>query len=119
MNEKAIAIANKLNCCVPSTPAQLLKTSTTAGTPVAVAATRTYFRQAIFIGRKTLDGQDASGDNTSDVVLGFSSANDEQPIVVQPGATYVLACANGEKWDFSELYLDITTSGDGVAIIYS
>lgn len=119
MNEKAIALVSNLNCCQPGTPLQLLKTSTTAGTPVALVATRTYFRQAVFIGRKTLDGRDAVGDNTSAVVLGFDSAAAKQPIVIQSGQTYVLAATNGEKWNLAELYLDVTTSGDGVAFYYS
>lgn len=118
MGDKAIAIASNLNACVPSTPLQITQTSTTPGTPVAISATRLYFRQAIILGRKTLDGLGLD-DNADPVVVGFDSAAGKQPIAISPGATYVLQPTPGEKWDFADLYLDVTTSGDGVAIIYS
>ena len=114
--QKTIAIANDINCCVGSVPVQLLKTKAAAASvPEAITATRNYFRQAILIGKKALAGTD----NASAVYLGFSSAAAEQPIVIDPNGTYVLAPANGEKWNLADLYLDTDADGDGVVIIYS
>lgn len=115
MGDKAIAIASDIKCCVPATPAQFVKTVAAAGTPEALTASRTYFRQAIFKAVKALAGTA----NTGDVKLGFASPVNEQPIVLTPGDTYVLQPTPGEKWDFATLYLDAATNGDGVVVIYS
>lgn len=110
----AQAIANGVDYCIPCTPVQILKTIAAAATAEKLSATQKYFRQAILVAKKDLAGTD----NTGAVYLGRSSAANEQPIVIQPGGSYVLEPPNGAKFDLSDWYLDADTNDDGVVILY-
>lgn len=117
-SSSSTAIANNISSCIASTPSQILKTNGTPGTPVALTAAQTYFRKAIIIAQKTLDGL-AGAANTGNVAIGASGTAAQQPILLTPGDSYVIDAPIGGKYDFRNFYLDVANAGDGVVVIYS
>jgi len=98
-----------------TTPQQFVKTSSTPATPVALSATSKLFQRATIIALKTLAG----GTNSGNVNLGASSTVNQQPYVLEPGDEIVLEAPIGKQWNFTDWYLDVANSGDGVVVIYS
>lgn len=96
-------------------PAQFAKTSVTPGTPVALAAASTTFQRATIIAKKSLSGTA----NAGDVKIGASASANQQPFTLSPGDEISLEAPFGKKWNFTNWYLDVATSGDGVVVIYS
>ena len=94
-------------------PTQIIKIVTAAGTPEAIAADGTYFRQATIIGKKS-----ARTNNTSAVYLGVSSTNDTQAITIQPGESQTISMPREGMGDLNDWYIDVETAGDGVIVIY-
>lgn len=92
---------------------QLVKTSTTPGTPVALVATDTYCQQAVIFGYKAL----ARTANTGDVYLGLSATASQQPLVLKSEESYLLG-GQMKRLNLAELYLDVANSGDGVVVMY-
>lgn len=57
--------------------------------------------------------------NTTAVHVGFSSANGEQGITIDPGAAIVIKDATLRRTlSVSNIWLDVTTANDGVVVIY-
>lgn len=110
-----VAIANNIHNCVLCTPGQFVITTTgVAGiTPLTTAAT--HFRKAILMAKKDLTGTD----NADIVALGPSAEANEQPIVLQPGDSYVLEAPLGAKWDFRDWNFLVAADNDGLVVIYS
>lgn len=108
------AIINDINYCKLATPLELLKTTTVAASPVAIASTQTFFRFALLMGCKALDGTL----NTGVVKVGASATASQQPITINPGDTYVLQAPVGAKFDFQSWYLAVASDNDGVVAIY-
>lgn len=108
------AIANDIAACIVATPAQFLKTSTAAASPVALTSSTTYFRKAIVRGINALTGTA----NTGTVYIGPSSSANQQSVEIPPGGEYVIEPPNGAKDNFANWYLDVDTNADGVVVIY-
>lgn len=108
------AIINDINYCKLFVPQQFLKTNLAASAPVALAASQTYFRYALLLGCKALDGTN----NVGIVQIGASATASQQPIIINPGDTYVLPAPHGAKFDFQNWYLDTLNDADGVVAIY-
>jgi hypothetical protein len=98
---------------------QFLKTSSAPGTPVALTAAATYFQHATIIARKSLDGASGAGANAGNVVIGASATANQQPLLLAPGDEVTVQAPVGKKRNFSNWYLDVANSGDGVVVIYS
>jgi hypothetical protein len=95
-------------------PTQIIKTVAATGTPEVLAADGTFFTSATIIAKKA-----ARTANTGTVYLGLSSTNDAQPRPLEPGEEVVIKAPTNQKYDLNDLYLDVTTNGDGVVIWYS
>lgn len=116
MGHHSVAIANDIGACIYVVPLQLLKTSTTVGTPVKISSTAIYFRKATILAKKSLAGTN----NTGNMLLGLGSTTITLPYSLAPGDEVILEAPVGAKWSLSDWYIDpATTSGDGVVVIYS
>ena len=94
-------------------PTRIVKTVTSSGTPEAIAADNTFFRHATIIAKKA-----ARTANTGTIYLGVTSTNDDQSIDMEPGDIWRIVAPVGSKLDLNDFYVDVTTNGDGVVVIY-
>jgi len=95
------------------TPTQLTKTVSDPDVPEVLATEGTFYRWAVIIGKKS-----ARSANSDRVYLGVTSGNNEQPYEISPDRYITLDAPPGTKIDLATWYLDVTTAGDGVVIIY-
>ena len=109
-----MAINRILQNAVTTKPTQIIKTVAATGTPEALAAKGTFFRDATLIGVKA-----ARTNNAGVVYLGISTTDNTQFFDIQPGEMVGIQALPGEKYDLNDWYLDVLNAGDGVAIIYS
>lgn len=112
MSKGVNAIASHLDYCIYVVPQQFATTST--GGPTAVQSAPKYFRKATFIAQQDLAGTA----NTGTVKVGFSSSANQQPFVMSPGDERTFEPPAGAKWDFHDMYITVTNSGDGVAVLF-
>jgi len=90
-----------------------VKTNSSASTPVQLSSTSIRFRSATVYGLK--DYQTA---NTSTVYLGTSSTNGQQFIIVPVTNAVVIQAPQGFYYDFTNFWLDVVTTNDGVVVTY-
>lgn len=116
-NTVITGVTNTLANCAAATPSMLLKTANAADAPVALAASGTNFRWAWLLGVKDKKGTT----NQGSVFIGASSASDEQPLEILPGASggILFPIPVGAKWDFHDWYLKVSNDGDGLVVIYT
>ena len=81
--------------------------------PVALTNTVIKAKKVTFIGLK---GNRST--NTSMVYIGWTSNNNAQIIGILPGEPVSPLCPEGEVFNLSAIWLDVTTAGDGVAVLY-
>ena len=79
----------------------------------AAAGFSTKVKKLTFLGLK---GHRST--NTSMVYVGWLSNNNTQIIGIPPGEPISPLCKEGEFFDLSKIWLDVTTAGDGVAVLY-
>ena len=84
------------------------------GTPVQLNVTTLPFIKAIFVGVKG-----PRTNNTGTVYLGIGGSNDSQFIPIAAGTLLSLEAPQPQYFDFSHLWLDAATAGDGVLVFYS
>lgn len=92
--------------------AQAVKAVTTAGTPVALAATSTLVETVEIIAMKN-----RTTANTGNIYIGFTAGVGTQLRVMIPGEVWQLTAPPGKKLDLAGVYIDAVTSAD--AVIYS
>lgn len=98
----------------PSTTAATLtqgvKTVSATGTPEALVASATLVEKVIITATKGFNSA-----NTTAVFVGRSGTNDQNYIRLMPWDALVLDAPPGKKIDLNQIYIDVTTNGDGVA----
>lgn len=88
---------------------QATKTVTASGTPEALAASTTLCESVI------LEAKKARGtDNTGNVWIGVTTANDTQLLMLAPGQALELSAPAGKKIDLALIYVDVATNADGI-----
>lgn len=95
-----------------ATPKTLNKTVTTSGTRVPLFATETPAKTATI---QALKG------NTNDIFIGDVTVSTSiYGVRLTPGASYSVnnAATFDSRIDLSQIYLDATTNGEGVSVIY-
>ena len=92
------------------------KTVAAAGTAVQLAApgAQPNCFQVTIIAQKA--GRAA---NTGTVYLGLSGASNAQLFPLAPGAALTVSAPHQHQFDLSKIYVDATTSGDGVVFFGS
>lgn len=104
---KAVAGANASTTALTWT--QATKTVAASGTPEVMAASSTLCDSVL------LEGKNARGtNNTGNVWIGATSANDTQLLMIAPGERLTLAAPAGKKLDLNLIYIDVATNADGV-----
>lgn len=98
----------------PGKLAVVIKTVAASGTPEAVTASPTLFREATFYGRKA-----AQTDNATRVWIGFVVTDGAQPIALDPGGEVVISAPQGQMYNLADFYVDVVTGTDGVVVVYS
>lgn len=91
----------------------LVKTVGDSSTPEAIASSPTFFTTAIIMGKKAVRTV-----NANTVYLGDSATNDTQALDIGIDDKYHLVMPAGTKGDLSRIYVDVTTNGDGVVVLY-
>lgn len=98
--------------------APFVKLNATPGTPVAIAAASKPFRKAKLIAQQDLDGLGPATPNAGNIALGGGSAVvANQGMLLAPGDEIVIEAPVGERWDFNQLYFDVASAGDGLAVV--
>ena len=99
-----------------SGPRELTKTNSSATVPVRLTATQGQhlFRRATFFGKLQ-----ARTNNTDTVYLGWNSTNDTQVVALGSGASLVIEAPPDSWLDLYDLYLDVTSTNDGVVVVYA
>jgi len=91
----------------------VVNSSTT--TPVALTNISLNVNSITLIGKKTYQTT-----NTSAVYIGFTNANGEQGVTIDPGGSAVIKDSKTppRTISVSNIWLDVSTAGDGVIVIY-
>jgi hypothetical protein len=92
---------------------QFQKNTGGLGAAVAFAAAGNYFRRAIIIAERSLNGSNV---NIGTVYIGNSAAN--QPIKLSPGDLFTIEADTGGKRDFGSWYVSADNGGDGISVLY-
>jgi hypothetical protein len=92
---------------------QFVVVNAAADPPVALTNTTIKAKRVTFIGLK---GNRST--NTSMVYVGWTSNNNAQIIGIAPGEPVSPLIPEGEVMNLSAIWLDVTTAGDGVAVLY-
>lgn len=93
---------------------QWVVVNSSAATPVQLTNSSLVVNSLTLIGKKSYQTT-----NTTAVYVGFSSANGEQGISIDPGASVVIKDVTGNRTlSVSNIWLDVTTANDGVVVIY-
>lgn len=91
----------------------LTKTNTSATVPVQLSSSSIKFKSATVYGLRT-----AQTTNTSVVYLGTSSTNGDQMIAIAPTNAVIFQAPPGYYYNFTNIWLDVVTTNDGVVVIY-
>lgn len=92
---------------------QFVVTNAADDPPVRLTNTVIKAKRVTFIG---LNGNRTT--NTSMVYIGWLSNNNTQIIGILPGEPVSPLIPEGEFFNLSAIWLDVTTAGDGVAVLY-
>jgi len=92
---------------------QFVVVNAAADPPVVLTNTVIKAKRVTFIGLK---GNRST--NTSMVYVGWLSNNNSQIIGILPGEQVSPLVPEGEFFDLSKIWLDVTTADDGVAVLY-
>ena len=92
-------------------PTQSRVVVTTAGTPVALAATSTLVDSFEVHARKNVTTA-----NTGAVYIGFSSSAGNNYRVLLPGENFPFGKIEGKKWDLHTVFVDAANSADAITV---
>lgn len=93
---------------------QIVTVSASTATPTVWTNANVWVRSVTILGKKA-----ERTDNTGDVYIGPISTNDKQAFKIAAGAEVLLEAAPGTLINLGEWYVDSTTAGDGVVLIYN
>lgn len=95
-------------------PRELTKTNADPSTPVRLQAARgAFFKRATVYGKLH-----ARTNNTDTVYLGWNSTNDTQTVAITAGSNVVLEAPPNSYFDLYDIFLDVTSTNDGVVVVY-
>lgn len=93
--------------------AELTKTVAAVATPETISATSITFRKATVLGKKA-----ARTVNATSVYIGWQSGNDTQSFELVSGGEAEITAPAGQVFNLNSIYVDVTTAGDGVVVLY-
>ena len=108
-NPLPVSIATSTTTGTAATFVRGFKIPAATGTPEALAADGTYVTTVTIWGIKA-----ARSNNTGTVYIDSTSTNDLQAVPIASASYVTLTASPGKLIDLNDIYLDSTTSGDGV-----
>lgn len=90
----------------------VVNTSTTV--PKQLTNTTMYVRSVTFIGKPSNQGSA----NAGSVYIGFSSADGGNLYEITSGSVHTFTPPPGDSLNLAELYIDVASANDGLAIIW-
>lgn len=92
---------------------EFVKTNAAADPPEPLTTTN------LLVNSVTLKGVKAARTaNVGTVYIGFTTNNDAQAFQLTSGGEIVIQARSGFRLNLNQVYLDVVTAGDGVAVFY-